>query len=64
MSDVIIFSAFLKDLYKKYLFEWLIYVCHRTVIEDLFYYITSDPDIMAQMINFSVSRKKSAFAIE
>lgn len=40
MSDVIIFSAFLEDLYKKYLFECLIYVCHRTVIEDLFYYIT------------------------
>lgn len=40
MSDVIIFSAFLEDLYKKYLFECLIYVCHRIVIEDLFYYIT------------------------
>ena len=43
----IIFSAFLEDLSKKYLFEWLIYVCHKTVIEDLSIILASDPDVRA-----------------
>ena len=37
IGDVIILYSLLllEDLSKKYLFEWLIYVCHKTVIEDL-----------------------------
>lgn len=36
----ILFSAFIEGLYKNYPFDWLIYVCHETVIEDLFRSIT------------------------
>lgn len=59
MSDVIIFSAFIQGLYKKYPLEWLIYVCCKTVIEDFSTILPNDPYARAQMISFSLFPGKS-----